>query len=191
MPDNVLSTATISGDIVGARGRAIASSDDFVRQDWEDGGIDINDPSEGLLYQAWEGVISGSDVIIRADNGNSATIHSAPDITEISFTFDHNMSPVLAFVASGIAYLKWFDSISGMDVITELTGASCPRVTHDDKRHTQSGASDVILVYKVGTSIYFRAQRDRYEIAYLLGTSTKRILRVGMNDKLRLQIGLV
>ena len=86
------------------------------------------------------------------------------------------------------SYMRWFDTAANDYVTTEYVGASSPRVTLDDKRAMSIASNDVILTYIRNKNLYFRAQRDRFTIEYLLIQNISgTIRRFGMNTVLRLQ----
>lgn len=191
MPDGVLSTTPVAARFVGARSGAASKTIDY-----EDGGIAIQDPSEGLLYQQWRARLfdpgeSSSRVMLSAPNTPEFTLLGLPGLTEISVSFDQNMRPVLAFVQSGVAKLRWYDSVAGDQVITEI-GADVitPRVSLDDKRFLATNGyqtSDVILAYVRGGNLYTRIQRERYETEHLMAEGVKPLIKIGMSRALRLQ----
>lgn len=188
LPDGVLSTDAVIGNFIG--GRAAANVSNYL--DYEDGGVALNDPSQGLLYQVWKARLTVSgDVMISAPNTPETLLYSGADITEISLTFDQNMRPALAFVQNDIAKLRWYDTLVSAQVVTEFDAdVITPRVFLDDKRALESLISDIILVYSRGGSLYYRQQRDRFLNEYLLAAdiAPKGIRKVGMNSKLRLQV---
>jgi hypothetical protein len=155
------------------------------------GGVALNDPSQGMLVKVWTLTLDGDDVVVSAADVSPVVLFTQSGITELSLAFDQNMRPTVAFVAGGQATIWWFDSVEGDQVFTNLpSGSLNPRVTLDDKRamQIQAGVTDVILAYIRSNNLYFRAQRDRYLIEYLLAAGVNRTLRkVAMNDKLRLQ----
>lgn len=184
MPDDVRSTVPVPAPLTGARALGVAA-----RIDYEDGGIALNDPSAGLLYQRWRGRLIDNDVILDAPEYPAEVIFSAPDITEISFTFDQNMRPALAFVQGGVAKLRWFDSQAGAQVVTNIgVGVINPRVILDDKRLTQVSRSDIILGYVRDGAAYYRQQRDRFLIERLYHPGPwVGLIKIGFNSQLRLQ----
>lgn len=157
--------------------------------DHELGGIGLSDPSQGLQVQTWQLRMVGNEARISAPNTAEITLFTGTGITEVSLAFDQNMLPVIAYVQDNEAKLRWYDSLAGTNVITVFpAGTITPRVCLDDKRRLQYGASDVILAYVRDNNLYFRAQRDRYGIEYLLKTAVGgKIIRVGMNVVRRLQ----
>lgn len=191
MPDNILSTSPITAPFVGARVLPISKLVDY-----EDGGRAIQDPSAGLLYQRWRARLldegrEESRVVLDAREVPEFVWLTVPFMTEISFSFDANMQPVVAYFASGQAYLNWFNSAVGYYVTTALgSDITTPRVTLDDKRFLGSQGyqrSDVILGYIRGGNLYYRQQRDRYEIERLLKTNVKPLIKIGFTRALRLQ----
>ena len=188
IPDQTLSTTTLSGSYIhGDTGSFSLTTDS------EPGGVALNDPSEGLFSQVWTATTNGTDVSLSAPSVPSAVLFTRDGpITELSLAFDQNMRPVVAFVEDGQPYLYWYDTFLAQAVFTALdSDVVNPRVTLDDKRDRQTGTSDVILAYLRGTALYFRAQRDRFQVEYHLASGINRGLRkVSMNNKLRLQFEL-
>jgi len=183
MPDNVLSTVPANAAFSGARALPVTRTVDY-----EDGGIAIQDPSRGSQYQRWRGRLIGNDILLDAPEVEPFAVYSGAGITEISFTFDQNMRPAIAFVQAGVAKLWWFDSVAGAQVVTEYPGAITPRVILDDKRFTQTSNSDVILGYVRDGALYYRQQRDRFTIERLLDAGPHvGLVKIGFNVQLRLQ----
>lgn len=184
MPDGVLSTYRVPASFTGARALPVTAIVDY-----EDGGVALNDPSLGHLYQVWRARLVEDEVLLSAPNIAEFTWFTGAGMTEISLAFDQNMRPALAFVEGGRAKFRWYDSQAGGQVVTELpVGAVTPRVTLDDKRPTQVGASDMVLAYVLGGNLCARVQRDRFLIEYVLETGGQTgIIKMGMNSQLRLQ----
>lgn len=161
--------------------------------DHEDGGIALNDSSKGMLYQRWRARLFDSRtehsvVKLSAPNTPEFVILEAPNISEISFTFDRNMRLVLAYVQAGVAKMSWYDTLLPGQVTTTLgEGIITPRVSLDDKRDSQSSIADVILAYIRDGNLYYRQQRDRYQIERLLKTGVKPLIKIGMGRGMRFQ----
>lgn len=184
LPDDVLSATPVNAAFSGARALPVTRTVDY-----EDGGIAIQDPSRGSQYQRWRGRLLGENIILDAPEVEPFVALSGPGITEISFTFDQNMNPAVAFVQDGVAKLWWFDSVPGQQVITELAvDVITPRVILDDKRFTQTSNSDIILAYVRDGTLYYRQQRDRFTIERLLDAGPHvGLVKIGFNVQLRLQ----
>ncbi len=168
---------------------------DSLLVDYELGGFDLNDGTKGLQVKAWTAdVVSNAVRVYPSDDPSSpTTLFTESGIESISLSFDQNMSPVIAYVASGVAKLYWYDPVAeDFDTLT-ITEAVSPVVCHDDKRDfiVLSGASDVLLFYVIGTKFYYRQQRDRYTIQRELGSipfDGARIVKAGMNAARRIQV---
>lgn len=181
-PDNEASTAPVPAEFLGGRAREITG----VR-DYEDGGIGIQNPTQGLMYQTWHARREEGVVYLGAPNTPEFPI-LVGNVSEISFTFDQNMRPCLAYVQDGIAKMNWYDTMAEDEVTTVLGGdVITPRVALDDKRQNQLGISDVILMYVRGDAIYHRLQRDRYDVEYLTQPTGGRngLVKIGMMRNMR------
>lgn len=162
--------------------------------DYELGGIGLNNPSEGLDYQVWTLEYVSGGMYISSPNTPRILLFEAPDVQQLSFAFDQNMRPFVAFVEGPQPKFWWYDTSVGSAVFTDLPlGCRSLRAGLDDKRESQTAASDIILAYLRDDKLYFRAQRDRYTIEYLLasGLPDADLDRIGMTDKLRLQFRLL
>ena len=181
---DVLSTTTVEGLYIGARSNYVSA---FV--DYEDGGIAIDDTSEGLLYQTWQiNINQNKDIYYIPTTGLSSTVYSGTHITEVSGTFDQNMRPAFSFVDLLNPYLRWYDSSLGAYTVTPLDpNIIYPKVFLDDKREWQAYNSDIILGYIRSGNLYFRMQRDRFTIEYLLKENISTLFKIGMNSQLRVQ----
>lgn len=161
--------------------------------DYELGGVALSDSSAGLMVQTWTSRYDPATgyVLIGAGASPEVELFYAPGVSDLSFTFDQNMRPFHAYVQSGQAKFRWYDTVLGANRITSLDAADrYPKCCMDDKRDLQTvqGSNDIILAYMRGSSLYYRQQRDRYEVEYLLQTDINgRLLRVGMNVLNRLQ----
>lgn len=166
--------------------------------DFELGGIALNDPIEGLEYQPWtlRYFPATGDFVISAPNTPNTIIHNAPDVTEISLAFDQNMNPFIAYVEDTVAKFWWYDTEINDTVVSLLPANSLtPRCCTDDKRDNRDATSDIILCYVNAGALYFRQERDRYTVQYLIVDPfihpvfelPATLKRVGMNEVNRLQ----
>jgi hypothetical protein len=168
--------------------------------DMESGPIALNDPTEGLFYQAWTLRYYGEtgDFTLSAPNTAETIVLNAANVTEISLAFDQNGNPFIAFVEDDVAKFFWFDPVIPGDTVTNLPANSLtPRCCTDDKLETAAAAnrSDVILCYVNSGALKMRKERDRYTIEEIIEsdfvhpvTGNPALLkRVGMNEIRRLQ----
>jgi hypothetical protein len=193
LPQQVLSTTVQKSSFL--------FPDNVVRrtelEDYEMGGIALQDPSAGLLYQPWFGEIDATTKIatlVPLNSTETPIVIFTETVTpvEFSFSFDLNMrqTSIVRF-ADNTAKLRWYDSaIPGYTTTTYTNIQSC-MLCMDDKRSVNSSQADVILTYiKTDNKLYFRAQRDRYLIEYNLTdviAPDLRITNFGMGKNLRVQ----
>jgi hypothetical protein len=191
MPDNTLSTQVISSRFVGAKSLSVTKTVDY-----EDGGVDIQDISGGLLFQRWRARLfrAGTDesyIMLDAPIVPEFAVLTLPYLEEMSFSFDQSMRPAIAYVQDGVSFLWWYDStIPGMATTEIGDDVVTPRLSFDDKRTIGSQGfliSDLILAYVRGGNLYMRMQRDRFEDEYLLAEDVTPLIKIGMNRGLRLQ----
>lgn len=204
MPGNVLSTVPVRARFAGAAGLGVTSTVDYC-----DGGIAIQDASEGLLYQRWRARLFDagkltSHVLLDARNTPEFQLFAAPGMVQISIAFDQNMRPALAYVDGAGSHLSWYDStIPGMTVIG--VNGTTPRIAMDDPRLLGSNGyqtNDIILGYKRDGRLYYRQQRDRFGEEFdptedlpepqrteqrALIAASGGLIKIGMNRQLRLQ----
>lgn len=191
LPSNILLPGTGSYE----------NPDQLVRRkfvlDWELGGVAVGDASQGLQVQIWKGFLDENDnfVLEPQSQGPRTVFFNIPGARELSFSFDQNMNPALAWMAAGVLYYRWYD-ISINDYTTSIFNGRSPFVALDDKRSiaTTSNFNDVLLFYIRGPSLYYRLQRERYATERLLRTfrgPRLHIRRCGMNRGYRMQFEIV
>lgn len=164
----------------------------------ERGGIALSDPSEGINTYVW--VSSYDDIAgdIKLTNETtlveSTIITGVLNVTQISFAFDSNMRPSIAYVlATGEAYHYWYDSVIEDYTTTLLpVGTTTPRLCHDDKRFffVTNNTTDVILGYLLSNTLYFRLQRERYQTDHAIATVSAgtELFNIGMGVNMRLLV---
>ena len=157
--------------------------------DYEIGGVDIQDTSQGLDTYLWSCSYEQGWVVLN-NPVEKTEWRQVSGVTEISFAFDQNMRPIIAYVSSGQTYLNWYDSASG-DYVTTAYGSSTksPRLSLDDNREALTGTSDVIFAYVKDDQVFYRQQRDRFQVEYLVGDLPDglKLVQVGMSRKYRFQ----
>ena len=185
LPEGRLSSQNVPAlSILG--GRSITGT---LKQDFEDGPIELNDPSAGLYYQIWQALAHDGGVRLYDADEVPIEVLTTLNITEMSFTFDQNGRPSICFTQYGQTKIYWFDSSLGSVTTTTIgAGIGSPKVILDDKRQTQTGSSDIIMGYIKNMQLCYRQQRDRFLIEYVLTTNVAgRLQKLGMGNNLRLQ----
>lgn len=158
-----------------------------LRESWELGGIGLSDPSEDFKY-FWRGFISGKSISLeRQGQVPVKVVQFSGVVSEISFSFDQNMKPVVAFVEDGVSKLNYYDTVLQREVTKTFEGIRNPKVSLDDKRRMAASYNDVILAYLKGDSLFYRLQRERYEIEHLVSEVSRgsSLAQIGMTEDRR------
>lgn len=159
---------------------------------FERGGVDIQDPSEGLSSYEWRARLVNNTIKLEQDPLRYYDyLTGLPDnILSIDFTFDQNMNPVVTWELEDVSFLYWFDPVLSSYVTSEFTGIRCPRLSLDDKRIEYVETSDVIFAYITEDNrLAYRQQRDRFQIEIGLSAGIPEHLtleKVGMQNNHRL-----
>ena len=126
--------------------------------------------------------------IMVNDAGAVTKVLTVPSVTRIGYAQDHNGRPTVTYVAGNETFLYWYDTSLGAMTTTSFgTTVSEPCVSFDDTRFIFLGSSDVIFSYIRGQNLYFRAQRTRYTVEYLLQPNVRKLWQTGMGKNNRFQ----
>jgi len=194
IPQDRLSTELVAGVYLSPDGRERAWTEDY-----EAGPIALNDPSQGLSYQNWRIYWEAGDFIVTSETTlDSAVVLTVASVKQCSFAFDQNGHVNITYTLNNDeAYLYWYDTNAAMWVQDLLsTGTTFPMLCLDDKRTTQTQASDVQLWYtkqQIDTTynLYMREQRERYLNEQLMAQDTyPHPYKLGMHNGLRVQLEL-
>lgn len=189
LPDNTASSYSIGG--------VFLPPDDRVTSplvDWERGGIDLQDPDQGLNVRNWRLYYeNASDVMIQPEGGDATLVFTQVGIVELALAFDQAMRPHVAYRILDNIYLRWFDTVANAYVVENFGVGKNPKLALDDKRPSQSANSDIIFAFIQNGELAYRQQRDRYMIKRALKTGlepTVQLKAIGMTDMLRMQFEL-
>ena len=191
LPDDALSTTALQSDLLSPDN----AERENLRADYERGGVALNDPTQGLNVRDWIVTTDGASVWVAPypEGAPQTLMFTGSGITEVSLAFDRNMQATIAFVEQGQCRLWWYDTLDNAMTTTTYAGAMGPMVSLDDKRDIANATSDIVFAYLRAGNAYFRMQRDRYGVEYLLGpvfSSSGRIVQLGMGTNGRLQFKL-
>lgn len=172
LPDGELSTSSVyAAFLVPNR------IDELIDYEW--GGIDLYDASQGLQTKLWTCFYESGVIKAKADQVAYDLITVA-DITALSFAFDLNMRPVVTYVVNDEVFLWWYDTSVGEQVTTSFGNTIItPQLALDERREFQSASADVIFAYIKAEQLCIRLQRDRYQIEYELGAGQV-LIQIGM-----------
>lgn len=158
------------------------------------GGNDINDASAGVQVQIWTADASdGTNVYLSAPSVviPELVLTVMDGIAWVGLAFDQLMRPVIVYTKpDDSAWIYWFDGSADAFVSTELpVGSGIPFTCLDDTRALEGGSSDVVVAYVRSATLYYRQQRDRYDVEYSLTSvdPAKTFMQMGMNAGNRLQ----
>ena len=155
------------------------------------GGIALNDPSLGRLVQPWSVAYVGTSIEIRPADGTLAFSMTELGVLAVSLAFDNNMAPAIAWMTTAGANLYYYDTVTAGYITRFFTEVLSCRVAVDDPREFYTTMSDVIFGYTLGTNLYWRQQRDRYDIQRTVGPTTQLLMRMGPSVGNRLQFQCV
>lgn len=160
-------------------------------ESWELGRDSLfNNNDESEFKYAWQAWTDGKNIYCkREDLIEQHLLITDSAITEIDFTFDQNMRPHVTWVNNGLVKFRYYDSVIQDYKILEFEDIRNPRLSLDDTRNFNIPNSDIIFAYIQNNILYYRLQRDRYSVDYLLSTyedAHKKILwKIGMGTKYR------
>lgn len=136
--------------------------------DFEQGGIALNDGSEGTDVQLWSGIYLDGGFRLSAPSVAATTVYSTPNVTRFAFSFDQNMQPVLAWMDPAGSHVRFFANTGHFQVLDLETGAVnvCMSADTNDPRSTI--IRNVILAYNVGDALMARVQVESYATPHVL-----------------------
>lgn len=193
LPDNQASSQPVIADFEPPYDRYTGPLEDF-----EAGGIALNDGTQGLDVQVWylayndnEASAGYGEFTLNAETtGDTSVVLTVPEVTRVGLAFNQNMDPFIAYENRDCeAKFYWYDSfIGGYTTSTLPAGSKSVACCLDDHRVTQTGSSDIILAYIRAGTLYYRQERDRFGVEYSLGSVGAGLLyKVGMTKNLRLK----
>lgn len=157
---------------------------------YRDGGLALQDPSQGITGQVWRArILNNTQILLSAPNYLEQVLQEGTAITDISIAFDQNMNLHYCWVDQGTTRLRWYDTTIGEMTTTSFgTGIVTPKLDMDDKRDFNTAGSDIIFAYVRSGALYYRQQRDRFETERLLDSGPwVGLERIGMGTGYRMQ----
>lgn len=158
---------------------------------YELGGVDLQNPSEGLNGYIWRLRYTDLNIVLERDHMKTYTImENIKGLESLDLAFDQNMNAYIAYEKEGSSFLYWFDPDISQYKTSVFHNTRSPRLTLDDKRLQQLLYSDVILAFirDNGDLVYFQ-QRDRFTIERILNRDVPPdtyLQRIGMTESNRL-----
>lgn len=155
------------------------------------GGVALNDSSLGRTVRRWVVYYANGTIYVRPES-EADPVFSMPasNVLSVSMAFDNNMALAIAWQTPTGANLYYYDTTASAHTTRFFPNVTSCRVCIDDVRQFYVASSDIIFAYTLNNALYWRQQRDRYEIERLVGATTKKLKRVGPNVQRRLQFEL-
>ena len=182
LPENRLSSRPIFGGFL-----VPEKADPLIDFEW--GGVDLLNTSQGLSVYIWKCFYRNGWICIENDIVQHQLIQ-VEDVKHLSLAFDFNMHPTIAYSTSVSSFLSWYDTAQGKQITTEY-GAEIitPQLSLDDHRLHQSNNADIIFAYVKANKLFYRQQRDRFLTEYLLAENLDgaTLRQIGMTTKNRFQ----
>jgi len=193
LPNNQASSVPVIADYISPYSRHTE-----LLEDYEYGGIALNDGTQGLEVQVWylwynddETSPNYGDFTVSAeDTLETAVVLNVPNVTRCGLAFNQNMDVCIAYETSDCnAQIYWWDPVPVAYTTYALPGGSKNiSCCFDDHRATQTGYGDIIVGYIRAGTLYYRQERDRFLTERSLGTVGGGVLhKVGMTRNLRLK----
>lgn len=152
----------------------------------------VNNISDGLMARTWICQYNPTSGDVSLDDGTF--LFNAPNLTELSFTFDQAGRPFVAFSDVGVLKIWWYNPTVSAITITEIGDGYSPLCRLDERRNELVGSSDIILIHKSSSGIKYRYQRDRFVVEYstpISNPESVEILNFGMDAGNRMQVKYV
>lgn len=183
LPDNMLSSAAIFGGFLVPN-----RINDLIDYEW--GGKDLLDASEGMQVKIWTCFYEDGWIKITDNAGLRYSILEVAEVTQLGFAFSLSMRVYVTYVAVGRAFFYWYDSTTSAYITTDYgVETITPQLSLDDVRNSQSGNADVIFAYVRDDVLYTRMQRDRFQIEYEMGAANQ-LVQIGMTNNYRFAFAL-
>ena len=184
LPENTISTSPVPTSFL-----VPSKTEDDVLIDYEWGGVDIQDTSEGLNKYIWECFYKDNWIVLK-NLSKEINWLNVEGVTQLGLAFNFNMQPCITYVKSERVYLNWFDTSVQQYITADFGILKSPQISLDDRRNETSNSSDVIFSYVKDRSVYYRQQRDRFNIEYYVGDITQdgvTLVQIGMGKNYRFQ----
>lgn len=147
--------------------------------DYEYGGLNLQNASSGLNAALWK-CFYENGAIKLAHSSFLETVLMIENVSALSFAFDLNMRPMIAFMVKDHCNLWWYDTSVSQQVTSDLgADITFPQLSLDERRNAESQNADVIFSYIKNNTLCMKLQRERFEIEHEI-TEAKRLQQIGM-----------
>ncbi len=152
------------------------------------GGVDLGSSIYGRDYQNWVVFYENSTIKVKKETGAVEFSLEVANVKYLSMAFDTAMRITLAWIVDADAYLYYYDTISLSYITVKHPNVTSSRLSLDKADDWFEAASDVIFLYIRNNVLYYRQQRERYEVERAIGPAIGIITNAGLNIENRFQI---
>lgn len=148
---------------------------------WSLGSAELQNAQIETNTHSWHGYIkNGWFALKREDLNEEHQIIELDNVTQLDFTFDQAMRPVVVWVKNDKSFMYRYVDTS-YSTIELPSKYKTPRVELDNKLKENSSTSDVILVYTYEGKLCYARQRDKFLQEFVIGNDPTKSLvwRVG------------
>lgn len=158
------------------------------RESYELGAAELYDTDTPFKY-TWYCYIKSNVVYLEREGKPPVQVLTLTgEITEIDFTFDQSMRPTICYIQDGVTKLNYYDATLSDMTTRVFPNTSNPRLSLDDKRKFNIANSDVIFAYIKDNNLYYRVQRERYDIEHLVEVDRDRFTGEILLEKIGMDI---
>ena len=185
LPNNQWASQAVIDDIIAPRDKAKVNATTSS----DNGPIAIQNTSKGLMSKIWTASYNSVTGSVTLQDGTN--LFTDTNLKELSLTFNQNAAPFIAFRSATRIKIWWYDPLLSNYTIKDVTTGDQPFCYLDERRPEFSANSDVFLLYHRGGEIFYRLQRDRFDVEYstgIIGGTDIVIECFGMAKNNRLQI---
>ena len=185
LPNNQWASQAVVDDIIAPRDRAKVNATTSS----DNGPIAIQNTSKGLMAKIWTASYNSVTGSVTLQDGTN--LFTDVSLKELSLTFNQSGNPFVAFRSATRIKIWWYDPLLSTYTIKDVATGDQPFCYLDERRPEFSANSDVFLLYHRGGEIFYRLQRDRFDVEYstgIIGGTDIVIECFGMAKNNRLQI---
>ena len=185
LPNNQWASQAVIDDIIAPRDKAKVNATTSS----DNGPIAIQNTSKGLMAKIWTASYNSVTGSVTLQDGTN--LFTDTNLKELSLTFNQNAAPFIAFRSATRIKIWWYDPLLSNYTIKDVTTGDQPFCYLDERRPEFSANSDVFLLYHRDGEIFYRLQRDRFDVEYstgIIGGTDIVIECFGMAKNNRLQI---
>ena len=185
LPNNQWASQPVVDDIIAPRDKAKVNATTSS----DNGPIAIQNTSKGLMAKIWTASYNSVTGSVTLQDGTN--LFTDVNLKELSLTFNQSGNPFVAFRSATRIKIWWYDPLLSNYTIKDVTTGDQPFCYLDERRPEFSANSDVFLLYHRDGEIFYRLQRDRFDVEYstgIIGGTDIVIECFGMAKNNRLQI---